>query len=88
MSKKVSVKLNLKGINEVMKSPEINEKLQDAADAVAAAAGDGYATRAATVDYIGLCTVYPDTKEAVKDNYDNNSLLKALGSIGLPTHKK
>ena len=84
----VSIKLNLPGINSIMKSEGIKSVLKSVADAVAANAGDGYAAEdPRTINWIGIVNVYPETKEAGRDNYANNTLLKAVGAVGLPLTK-
>ena len=83
----VKIELNFPGINEMMKSPEIQAHLQSAGNMVAKAAGDGYAAETDVINWIAITNVYPDTKEAAHDNFKNNSLLKALGSVGLPMRK-
>ena len=82
----VKVELNLAGINEMMKSPEIQAHLQKAGEMVADAAGDGYAASTTIKDmrWIAITNVYPDSKEAAHDNFTHNSLLKAVGAVGLP----
>lgn len=80
---KVKIELNLQGINEMMKSEEIQAHLQAAGEAVANSAGNGYAAKTSTIRWIAVTNVYPDTKEAAHDNFKNNSLLKAVGSVGL-----
>lgn len=80
---KVQIELNLQGINEMMKSEEIQAHLQAAGNAVANAAGVGYAAQTSTIRWVAITNVYPDTKEAAHDNFKNNSLLKAVGSVGL-----
>ena len=84
---KVKVELNLKGINEVMKSPEIQSACQAAGQAVAQAAGSDYGTESGTIQYIAYCNVFPDSKEAAKENYEDNSILKAVSAVGLPMTK-
>ena len=84
---KVKVKLNLKGINEVMKSPEILSAVEAAGQAVANAAGTDYATRSGLIRYIALCNVYPDNNKAAKDNFDNNTVIKAASAAGLKLTK-
>ncbi len=84
----VKVKLNLKGINEVMKSPEIAAAVQAAGEVVAQSAGDGYEANTYTdTKYIAICDVTATTPEARRDNFENNTLIKALGSSGLPLTK-
>lgn len=84
---KVKVELNLKGINEVMKSSEILAACQAAGQAVAQAAGSDYGTESGTINYIAYCNVYPDSKEAAKENYEENTILKAVSAVGLPLTK-
>lgn len=83
----VEVKINLQGINEVMRSPEIAAAISAAGEAVASAAGDGYGTRSGAWDYIAYCNVFPDSKEAAKENYEENTIVKAAGAVGLPFSK-
>ena len=83
MASDVAFKLNLQGLNELMKSAEMQAVLDEAGRAVANVAGDGYTTTGRTGQYIGFSNVYPEDKQAAKDNYENNTLLKALGSVGL-----
>lgn len=79
---KVRIKLNLKGINEVMKSAEVQELLDSAAQQIAAAAGDGYEIEPAkSLRWIGLADVHAATPKAVRDNSENNTLLKAAGGV-------
>jgi hypothetical protein len=84
---KVGIKLNMPGINAVMKGDGIQSVLKAAGDSVASSAGEGYAAEVRTINWIAVCNIYPDSKEAAKDNYKNNSLLKALSSSGLKMTK-
>ena len=87
MANDVKFKLNLPGLNELMKSAEMQAVLDAAGDAVANAAGPGYTTTGRTGQFIGFSNVYPEDQKAAKDNYENNTLLKALGSVGLRQSK-
>lgn len=88
MAKNVKVELNLKGLNELMKSPEMASCLQEAGERVARAAGEGYEAKTYTdTKYIAICDVSAVTDKAKKENYEKNTLLKALGSSGLPLTK-
>ena len=80
----VKIELNLPGINEMMKSPKMQTHLQKASDMVASAAGDGYIAETETINWVAITTVKASTKEAGLDNLKHNTLLKALGSVGLP----
>lgn len=84
---KVKVKLNLKGINEVMKSPEVRAACEEAARAVGNASGIDTDVQSGTINFIAYANVYPASKEAAKENYDNNSILKAVSAVGLKLTK-
>lgn len=84
---KVQFELNLPGLNELMKSPEMESILDAAGAAVASAAGPDYGHRVHQASFVAICNVYPDSKEAAKENYEENTLLKAIGTVGLPTTK-
>lgn len=83
----VKFELNLPGLNELMKSPEMESALDAAGAAVANAAGTDYGYRVHQASFVSICNVYPDSKEAAKENYEENTLLKAIGAVGLPTTK-
>lgn len=94
MSKKVEFKLNLPGLNELMKSPAMLDHLSKAAQTVAAnAAGisglpDGYEAEAAhSLSFAGIASVSTATKEAAVDNSKNDTLVKAVGQAGLSMNK-
>lgn len=82
MSKPV-FELNLAGLNELMKSPEMQRQLQQAGDAVAMAAGGDYGVRVHVASFTAIANVYPDSKESARDNYKHNTLVKAAHAVGL-----
>lgn len=79
----VDFELNINGLRELMKSSEMQSALESAGQAVASNAGRDYGTRVHTASYVAICNVYPNSKEAATENYEENTLLKALGSSGL-----
>ena len=87
----IKFKLDINGLRELMKSGEMQEVLQEAGNAVAShgssMSGENYGTRVHTASYVAICTVFPDSDEARQDNYEKNTVLKALGSSGLPMSK-
>lgn len=87
MAKKVKFELNLAGLNELMKSAEMQAQLEDAGRAVANAAGSDYGTRVHQASFVAIANVYPQSKDAAQKNYKDNTLLKALGSAGLSMTK-
>lgn len=76
-------KLNLPGLNELMKSSEMQSHLARAGEAVANAAGSDYDHKTYKLNFVAVENVYPNSRKAAHDNYENNTLLKALGSVGL-----
>ena len=70
--------LNLPGLNELMKSPEMQAVLTQAGNAVASAAGGDYGVRTHVASFVAIANVYPDSAKAAKDNFENNTLVKAL----------
>lgn len=87
MAKKVKFELNLAGLNELMKSSEMQGALEAAGSAVANNAGGDYGVRVHQASYVAIANVYPDSKQAAAENYKENTLLKALGASGLSMSK-
>lgn len=83
----VKFKPNLQGLNELMKSAPMQSALLEAGNAVARAAGSDYAAEVHTASFIAISNVYPDSKAAAKENYKDNTLLKAAGAVGLSMEK-
>ena len=80
---KARFELNLSGLNELMKSPEMQGALQAAGDAVAGAAGGNYGVNVHVANYVAIANVYPEDRASAKKNYEDNELLKAVGAVGL-----
>ena len=89
---KAEIELNLSGVNALMKSPAIQAQLQAAGEAVAAqastmAGGAAFAASTHLANWIAVTNVYPDDADAAHRNFEDNTLLKAVGSVGLPLTK-
>ena len=71
-------KINRQGVSELMKSTSMQSVLSEKAKAIAGRCGSGYETDI----YIGKtranASVGAKTKKAKRDNYKNNTLLKAV----------
>lgn len=84
---KVKFKVNLLGLNELMKSPEMVAALEEAGTAVMNAAGKGYKmdtiVNTSKSKYIAITRVEADSKAAIRDCLKNNRLLTALSGSGL-----
>ena len=76
---KVKFELDRAGVRELLKSPEAMGICKEYASAIRNRAGDGYEMDT----YVGAnrvnASVYAATYEARRDNYENNTLLKARG---------
>lgn len=81
---KVTFKLNLSGLNALMKSSEMQDVLNSAANQIANAAGDGYEVEDAhSIRFVSIAAVHASTFEARRDNSENKTLLKAAGGVKL-----
>lgn len=72
--------LDVAGLNELMKSEEMQSILEDASSQVAYAAGDGFGNRVGIASYTAIGNVFAEDKETASKAYKDNRLLKALGS--------
>ena len=72
--------LNYEGIGELLKSDWAADCCTEVAEEIAANAGEGYevAEPHQTGQRVAV-NVYAATDEARNDNYDNNTLLRAIG---------
>lgn len=85
MGKKVDFKLKLKGLNQLMKGPEMQAVLDQKGQQIQAAAeemsnGGEYETETKPLRWIAVTTVRAKDHKAMKSNLEDNTLLKALGS--------
>ena len=83
----IKFELNLPGLNELMKSPEMQAALDDAGAQVARIAGPDYEASPKTGRWIGFSNVYPNSQRAAHENYVDNTLIKALSASGLRMSK-
>ena len=74
----VKIVLNDAGVKELLKSAEAQEICRSLAEQVAARAGEGYVVEPRNYPERSGYAVRPETRSAYKDNYDNNTLLRAL----------
>lgn len=76
----VKFKLNLAGLNELMKSAEMQSTLNAAAGQIQARAGAGYEVESAhPISFVAIASVKAADYKARLDNLKNNTLLKAMG---------
>jgi len=76
---KIKLELNRAGVRELLRSQAAMTVCKEYADRIQSRAGDGYEV----TTYVGTnrvnASVYAATPEARRDNYENNTLLKARG---------
>ena len=77
----------MKGLNELMKSSEMQSALKSAGDSVARSSGADYAAEVHTASYTAISNVYPNSKRAAHENFKDNTLLKSLQASGLRMSK-
>ena len=84
---KLRIKLNRKGVRELLQSREMQEACAAVAQDAAARAGTGYEADQGHVGQTRVSArVFPSSAAARQDNYRNNTLLKVFGT-GLKVRK-
>lgn len=76
---KVKFELNRAGVRELMKSSEASAICLEYANQVQGRAGEGYEVSSYLGKNRANASVIATTNKARKDNYEHNTLLKALG---------
>ena len=71
--------LDTKGVGELLKSAEMRQVIEEYANEVRNRAGDGYEMQTHFSEQRVIANVYTATEEAILDNLENNTLLKAAG---------
>ena len=77
---KVYIELNDAGVQELLKSPEMQAILSELAQGKVSQAGDGYSYEVHTGEKRAYCNIFPATPDAKKDNYANNTLERVIRS--------
>ena len=75
---KVTFELNYAGVGEVLTSAEMQDVMNQYAQAAVGRLPQGYAWRESASNQRAAASVYTETYDAMKDNSKNNSLLKAV----------
>ena len=74
----VIITLNSAGIEEMLKGSGVQSMLKEYASRVASQAGAGFVNKVEVRQTRAVATVWPESKEAKHEAFDNNALLKAL----------
>lgn len=80
MAKKYKFKLNGAGVRELLQSGEMRNILSAEASRKAQRAGSGYSSEVRVGQKRAYANIFPSTKEAAHDNYENNTLEKVIRS--------
>lgn len=75
----VRFKLNRSGVRELMRSPEMMAVCNEYAQSAMQALGDGYELTTHTGKNRVNVQIAAKTREAKKENAENNTILKAVG---------
>lgn len=76
----VDVKIDYKGVGALLRGSGVRDMVDSIGAQIAGRAGDGYSHRTHYSGQRMICNVYADSKEAKRDNLENNTLLKAMGT--------
>lgn len=78
----LKIELNSKGMQELFRSSGMRAACESAASAIKNSAGrDGYNVSSYTGPNRAGAAVWVNSREAMEDNYENNTLLKATGMV-------
>lgn len=80
---KIKVELNNAGVIALFKSKEVQGWLDGLGSQVANNAGSEYDYEVHTLGGTAVVTVFPASETAAHDNFENNTLLKAAGTVGV-----
>lgn len=73
------LELNHDGIRELLTSPEMLDVVMEHANRIASGLGDGYEVTGYTGSGRVNASIKAVSQEAINDNLENNTLLKAIG---------
>lgn len=76
--KKVKVVLNRAGVRELLRSDEMESVLEKKASGIRDRCGDGYEADSYKASNRAKATVWTATPDAMRDNSNNNTLLKGM----------
>lgn len=83
---KLEIELDSAGIQALLKSQEIMDVLQEQADNIRAQLGDQYQTSQHIGKTRANVSVYTEDPEALRNNSEHNTMLKAMG-VKVPASK-
>lgn len=76
-----TIKLNYNGIGAMLRGEEMKELVKGYGKRGAEAAGQGYGYDTHNTGQRQAATFFPETNQAKSDNLNNNTLIKAMGTL-------
>lgn len=76
-----NIEFNSQGFKDLLRSEEVKGYLEEMANKVVSQCGDGYESTIKLMPTRNIAIVRAATREAYKDNLDNNTLLKSIGRV-------
>lgn len=74
----VKVKLNISEVAKLLRSSEVEEEVHNQAKRIQGRLGDRYKTDTKMMSSRVIASVYSEDPEAIRDNFNHNTLLKAV----------
>ena len=75
---RIRIELNSPGIRELLRSSEMQELLGEQAAEIAGRCGAGYSSDTYLTGGRAVASAFAESREAIRDNLDNNTLLRSL----------
>lgn len=75
---KIKIELNSSGIQSLLKGSEVEAAVRSEAERIASNAGRGYAADTKQMSGRVIASAYTADEEAMKDNLENNTLLRSI----------
>ncbi|QOW64958.1 hypothetical protein IDM48_11560 [Rothia amarae] len=76
----MELKLNRKGVGEILRSPELRKVALDRAQKIANASGEGYAATSRIGSKRARASVFTESREARLDNAKRQTILRNVGA--------
>jgi len=76
----IRIELDYQGVGELLKSQELSDLIGEIVDDIKGRCGEGYESDIQVLSTRVVGSVYTDTNAAIKDNLNNNTILRSLGN--------
>lgn len=74
----LTIELDYQGVGELLKSEEMSNVISELAEGIKDRCGEGYECDVQVFQTRVVGSVYTDTSSAIKDNLNNNTILRSL----------